>query len=49
MITCKHSVEPFFDDSEPKKPTEQQIKKYKLYQCEKCHKWFSFLDGRRGK
>jgi len=43
--TCKHFVEPFFDDD--KKPTKKQIAKYKLYQCEKCHKWFSFLDGRR--
>ena len=53
---CKHFVEPFFDDvfsepffddvfSEPKKPTEHQIRKYKIYQCKKCHKWFSFLKG----
>ena len=42
---CKHTGEPFFDDifSEPKKPTEYQIAKYKLYQCGKCHRWFSFL------
>lgn len=42
---CKHTVVPFFDDvfSEPKEPTEEQIRKYKLYQCGECHRWFSFL------
>ena len=42
---CKHATEPFFDDifSEPKKPTERQIAKHKLYQCGRCHGWFSFL------
>lgn len=43
--SCKHFAEPFFDDifSEPKEPTEEQIKKYKLYQCGECHRWFPFL------
>jgi len=48
---CKHFVEPFFDDifSEPKKLTEEQIREYKLYQCSKCHRWFSFLGIEKNK
>ena len=45
---CKHFVEPFLNGSfsELEKPSEYLIKKYKLYQCSKCHKWFSFLGSR---
>lgn len=45
MNTCKHAVEPFFNDNftKPKEPTEYQIAKYKLYQCGECHRWFSFF------
>ena len=43
--SCKHFVEPFFDDvfSGPKEPTEEQVKEYKLYQSGKCNTWFLFL------
>jgi hypothetical protein len=35
----KHFVEHFA----VQEPTEHQIAKYKLHQCEICKKWFSFL------
>lgn len=44
MNRCKHFLKPFFGVfSGSKKPTEEQIRKHKLYQCSKCYKWFSWL------
>lgn len=41
---CKHFVKPFYNPRDgAERPTEYQIRTYKLYQCETCHKWFSFL------
>lgn len=42
--TCKHSVKPFYNALDgAERPTEYQIRVYKVYQCEICHKWFSLI------
>ena len=45
MINDEHNIKPFFDNAfgEQKIPTNQEIVKYKLYQCGRCYEWFSFL------
>jgi hypothetical protein len=36
---CKHRFEPFREQN----PKKEDINKYRLYFCEDCHRWFSFL------
>lgn len=45
MINDEHFIKSFYDDAfnESIIPTNQEIAKYRLYQCDKCYKWFSFL------
>lgn len=45
MYMCGHSIKPFNDNTFGyiKKPTDEEINKYKLWKCPDCGKWYSLI------